>query len=156
MRKHFTAVFSRLARKEDLVVDALINDTTFEVVLIGKNGEKIPKQRLSAGEKQVYAIAMLEALAKTSGRSLPIIIDTPLGRLDSIHRQKLVNNYFPRASHQVIILSTDTEVNEDFYQDLSPSLSHAFHMQFDEEEGMTTVQEGYFWRHLEKEQKHAS
>ena len=62
------------------------------------------KDELSAGEKQIYAIAILEALAKTSGRHLPIIIDTPLGRLDSEHCTKLINNYFPYASHQVIIL----------------------------------------------------
>jgi hypothetical protein len=133
LRQNFTGVFSRLARKEDLIVDALIDDATFEVTLVGKDGARIPKQSLSAGEKQIYAIAMLEALAKTSGRSLPIIIDTPLGRLDGPHRKKLVNHYFPRASHQVIILSTDTEVDQNFYRDLSP-LCPRISFDFDENE----------------------
>jgi hypothetical protein len=53
---------------------------------------------------------MLWALAKTSGRPLPIIIDTPLARLDSDHRKLLAQHYFPVASHQMLILSTDTEI----------------------------------------------
>ncbi|MCK5869492.1 MAG: hypothetical protein KAG45_02400 [Methyloprofundus sp.] len=77
-------------------------------------GNEIPKESLSAGERQIYAIAMLDALAKTSSRKLPMIIDTPLGRLDSKHRKKLVENYFPSASHQVIILSTDTEIGKTY------------------------------------------
>jgi DNA sulfur modification protein DndD len=123
LRGHFVEAFRRLARKEDMVADATIDSRTFAVALIDKAGRVIPKKQLSAGEKQIYAIAMLEALGRTSGRSLPVIIDTPLGRLDSKHRTKLVERYFPYASHQVIILSTDTEVDEPFYQGLSKHVS---------------------------------
>ena len=104
------------------------------------------KDELSAGEKQIYAIAILEALAKTSGRHLPIIIDTPLGRLDSEHCTKLINNYFPYASHQVIILSTDTEIDESFYQDLKADISHAYQLEYQPEQGTTVANEGYFWK----------
>src|SRR5690606_33202414 len=97
----------------------------YSVTLFDQTGMLVDKKALSAGEKQIYAIAMLEALGRTSGRSLPLIIDTPLGRLDSKHRDKLVNNYFPTASHQVVILSTDTEIDESFYSALSPEISHA-------------------------------
>jgi DNA sulfur modification protein DndD len=100
---------------------------------------------LSAGEKQIYAIAILEALAKTSGRKLPIIIDTPLGRLDSKHRRKLVENYFPTASHQVIILSTDTEIDESFHKSLSDHISHTIKLDYDESIASTITNEGYFW-----------
>lgn len=146
LRRNFVMAFARLARKEDLVADAHIDPDTFAVTLIDKHGTSIPKERLSAGEKQIYAIAMLEALAKTSGRNLPVIIDTPLGRLDSKHRRKLVEQYFPHASHQVVVLSTDTEVDEPFYVGLSKHVSHAYHLQFDETIGATRVEEGYFWR----------
>lgn len=146
LRKHFLTAFSRLARKGDVVHDAQINSTDYKVTLLDRDGREIPKKRLSAGEKQIYAIAMLEALAKASGRHLPIIIDTPLGRLDSKHRQKLVESYFPVASHQVIILSTDTEIDRSFYDGLQPHLSHGYHLSFDEAVGATTAREGYFWK----------
>ena len=67
---------------------------------------------------------MLWALGRTSGRPLPVIIDTPLARLDSDHRRLLVENYFPQASHQVILLSTDTEVDQLYFDLLNPP-SHA-------------------------------
>ncbi len=147
LETEFTKAFARLARKEDIVLNATIDPTSFKVSLIDNSRREIDKAQLSAGERQIYAVAMLEALANTSGRRLPIIIDTPLGRLDSQHRTKLIEHYFPRASHQVILLSTDTEVDEHFYRSLSPSISHAFEISFDEHEKASTVQEGYFWRH---------
>jgi DNA sulfur modification protein DndD len=146
LRKHFISAFLRLARKGDIVHDAKIDPRDFTVTLFDQSGREIPKKRLSAGEKQIYAIAMLEALSKTSGRNLPVIIDTPLGRLDSKHRTKLVESYFPVASHQVIILSTDTEVDSPFYEGLQKHISHAYRLSFDPEEGATKVESGYFWK----------
>ncbi len=146
LEKEFSRSFQRLARKEDIHIRASIDPDNFSVKLINDTGEVVDKNRLSAGEKQIYAISILEALATTSGRKLPIIIDTPLGRLDSKHRNKLIKNYFPHASHQVIILSTDTEVDEEFYQELSPSISHAYKLNYDSKAGSTTPIEGYFWK----------
>ena len=77
-----------------------ISSKDFSVVLFDREDRPLPKDSLSAGEKQIYAIAMLWSLARTSGRPLPVIIDTPLGRLDSDHRRLLVERYFPHASHQ--------------------------------------------------------
>lgn len=146
LENEFISSFQRLSRKEDVSLRAEINVADFSVRLIGENNEEIDKDELSAGEKQIYAIAILEALARTSGRKLPIIIDTPLARLDSVHRTKLIKNYFPYASHQVIILSTDTEVDEEFYDELSSSISHAYKLDFDESQKCTTAKEGYFWK----------
>jgi DNA sulfur modification protein DndD len=111
---------------------------------------------LSAGEKQIYAISMLWALGKTSGRPLPIIIDTPLARLDSDHRRLLVENYFPLASHQVIILSTDTEVDQGYFEELRPAVARAYHLDFDQTENSTTVKQGYFWRERDEAYKAAA
>ena len=138
--------FQRLSRKDDMKFTIKINPANFSVTLIDDHSNELDKNELSAGEKQIYAISILEALAKISGKKLPIIIDTPLGRLDSVHRTNLIKNYFPNASHQVIILSTDTEVDEEFYTELSNSISHAYRLEYSEKSGSTSVSEGYFWK----------
>jgi DNA sulfur modification protein DndD len=143
---NFEAAYHKLARKEDLQLNAHINPETFDVELVDENNTIINRKLLSAGEKQIYAIAILEALAKTSGRDLPVIIDTPLGRLDSQHRDKLINHYFPFASHQVVLLSTDTEVDERYFVDqLRDDISHAYEIVFNANTKSSTLKPGYFW-----------
>lgn len=142
----FIDAYRKLARKEDLKFTAKIDVKTFDVNLVDSAGVTINRKSLSAGEKQIFAFAILEALGKLSGRVLPVVVDTPLGRLDSIHRGKLVRNYFPEASEQVILLSTDTEVDEDFYRALAPKISHAFEIEFNQHTRCSTVKEGYFWQ----------
>ena len=143
--------FARLWRKGDLVRRIEFDPADLRVTLFDQHGRLIPKHRLSAGEKQIYAIAMLWALAQVSGRPLPVVIDTPLGRLDRDHRGHLVTRYFPHASHQVVILSTDTEIDQEYFRDLGPSVSHAYHLRYDPAESRCVVEEGYFWAQRGKE-----
>lgn len=142
---HVTESFRFLLRKTTLVQRIEIDPATFRIVLYDHAGQAIPKERLSEGEKQIFAIALLWGLGRASTRPLPIIIDTPMARLDATHRDFLIDRYFPNASHQVIILSTDTEVDRTFYERLSPSVSRAYHLRYDEAERFTTAEEGYFW-----------
>ena len=137
--------FVQLWRKDQVIKRVGIDPETFRVTLFDHQDRPISKKELSAGEKQVYAIAMLWALAEVSGRPLPIVIDTPLGRLDSQHRFHLVEHYFPNASHQVIILSTDTEIDETHFNEMKNSVSHSLHIQYDQAEGCTEIKKGYFW-----------
>jgi len=146
LEENLASSFQRLNRKDDLVKRVKIEPTNLDTALYDAKGVRIAKNDLSAGERQIYALAILDALTKTSGRRLPVIIDTPLGRLDSKHRKNLVERYFPSASHQVVILSTDTEVDERFFADLSPNISHAFELDFDSAEKCSSAKEGYFWK----------
>lgn len=146
LRRSVVDCFNRLSRKGDVIRDIEINPHTFTVTLYDQTGTAIPKTELSSGEKQIYAISMLWGLARTSGRPLPMIIDTPLARLDSDHRRNLCRNYFPHASHQVVILSTDTEVDKALFKELSPNVSHSFHLEFDPRQKRTTATQGYFWK----------
>ncbi len=138
--------FNQLCRKYGLVKRIKIDPQTFAVTLYDQQDRLIPKEELSAGEKQIYAISMLWGLAKTSGRPLPMIIDTPLGRLDSDHQHRLIEHYFPYASHQVVVLSTDTELDKQNFEMLSPHVSHAYHLVYDPIEGGTNVEKRYFWK----------
>ncbi|MGB5712315.1 MAG: DNA sulfur modification protein DndD, partial [Waterburya sp.] len=92
-----TECFRYLLHKSNLVHKVVIERSSFRISLYDPYGQPLPKQRLSAGEKQLLAIAFLWGLARMSGRNLPIAIDTPLGRLDSSHRHNLVERYFPTA-----------------------------------------------------------
>ncbi len=138
--------FNQLCHKQGLVKQIEIDSQTFAVTLYDRQDRLIPKAALSAGEKQIYAISMLWGLAKTSGRPLPMIIDTPLGRLDSDHRRHLIENYFPYASHQMVVLSTDTELDKQNCEMLSPHVSHPYHLVYDQDKGSTNAEERYFWR----------
>ncbi|MCI0604595.1 DNA sulfur modification protein DndD [bacterium] len=145
----FSSIFNNLARKEDVLSEVKIHQEDFSVTLYNRHAVQIAKNQLSAGEKQIYAISLLWALSKVSGRPLPVMIDTPLGRLDSDHRRHIVENYFPRASHQVIILSTDTEIDQHYFEVLTPEISHAYHLEYNNKDGSTSIKEGYFWEHKE-------
>ena len=135
--------FRRLVRKRDLVSELRIDPQTFRLELRGGDGAAVTTDRLSAGERQLLAVAILWGLARASGRPLPTVIDTPLGRLDSEHRSRLVRRYFPNASHQVILLSTDEEIAGRYYDDLRPSVDRAYRLRFDEAAGRTIVEDGY-------------
>jgi DNA sulfur modification protein DndD len=141
-----TESFRFLLRKQTLVERILIDPTTFAITLYDETGQAITKQRLSEGEKQIFAISVLWGLARASARPLPAVIDTPMARLDATHRQHLVERYFPNASHQVIIFSTDTEVDRQYYQALQPSIARAYHLNYDDETKQTVGEEGYFWK----------
>ena len=140
-----TQCFGAICRKDDFVHEIRVDPESFEITLFDRNGHAMPKERLSAGEKQVFAVALLWALGRTSGRPLPVIIDTPLARLDSDHRRLLVERYLPCASHQVLVLSTDTEVDEAAFASLEPAVSHAYHLRYDHAKHVTTADAGYFW-----------
>jgi DNA sulfur modification protein DndD len=135
--------FNLLSRK-DLKRQMSIDPNSFAVTIKGDDGSSVEKGDFSAGEKQIYAISMLWALARVSEKPLPLIIDTPLARLDKDHRKLLGAHYFPHASHQVIILSTDTEIDETILPLLGSHVSKSYELTFDSSSRSTTIRQGYF------------
>lgn len=142
-----TECFRYLLHKTNLVHKVVVDRDTFRISLYDPQGQFLPKQRLSAGEKQLLAIAFLWGLARVSGRNLPIAIDTPLGRLDSSHRHNLVERYFPTASYQVILLSTDTEIGQQEVNLLreQEAIAREYLLEYNSDKRQTTVKSGYFW-----------
>ncbi len=146
LEKYILNGLKMFLHKKDFIEKISIDKETFEVKLFYKNGNPIPKELLSKGEQQMFATAVLWALAKTSGKPLPFIIDTPLARLDIEHRSNLVEKFFPVASHQVIIFSTDSEIGASDYQKLLPSISRTYAMEYISEKGKTVKHDDqYFW-----------
>jgi DNA sulfur modification protein DndD len=154
IRRHVTNMealmleaFRTLLRKSDLVHGLTIDPETFQVTLTGRGNQVLPFDRLSAGERQLLATALLWGLARASGRPVPTVIDTPLGRLDSSHRRHLVERYFPMASHQVLLLSTDEEIVGPYHKSLAPFVARHYRLAHDEALGHTHIEQGYFETH---------
>lgn len=131
-----------LLRKERLIQGLEIDPETFVLTLRGAHGRELRPEALSAGERQLTALSLLWALARAAGRPLPVVIDTPLGRLDADHRRHVVERYMPAASHQVVVLSTDTEIDTGLYGLLAPAIAVERRLAIDED-GRTTIADGY-------------
>jgi DNA sulfur modification protein DndD len=136
--------FQVLARKPDLVHRISIDAETMVVRLFSADELEVGANQLSAGERQLLAIAILWGLARASGRPVPVVIDTPLGRLDGEHRRALVERYFPDASHQVILLSTDQEVDAEYSDLLDDAIAHRYLIEYNSERRSSAFATGYF------------
>lgn len=139
-----TRCYKVLANKKNLIDQILMDENTLDLSYINHDGEKIEKASLSAGEKQLMVISLLWALAICSKRKLPVIIDTPLSRLDSNHREALISSYFPHASEQTIILSTDSEITPEYYNMMKENIGDEFTLVYDDSTKSTSIRSGYF------------
>lgn len=145
LESYITETVITLMHKQNFIKSVKINPSTFDVTLYDIDSNEIPLQTISQGERQMLSMSILWGLARTSGRPLPFMIDTPLARLDAEHRSNLVERFFPLASHQIILFSTDTEIGQDEYSRLLPYLSKSYTIQHDQTMGQTQVRTGYFW-----------
>ncbi len=136
--------FQTLLRKKAFVKSIAIDHSTYQLTLYIEGEGVVPASKLSAGERQVLAVAVLWALSRKSGKQLPTVIDTPLGRLDSKHRKDFVELYFPNASDQVILLSTDEEIVGRYYRSLKKHLAHQYLIEYDDKRQSSAVYRGYF------------
>ena len=121
-----------------------MDPVTLDFSYIDNEGGLVPKESLSAGEKQLMVISLLWALAICSQKKLPVIIDTPLSRLDSNHRVALITTYFPQASDQTIILSTDSEIDRHYYNIMKDDVGDEFTLAYNDVLKCSTIEKGYF------------
>lgn len=136
--------FHYLAQKQAIITSISIDPTTLDITLRDYDGGLLLKDQLSAGEKQMFAISILWGLALTSGYKLPVIIDTPMARLDSAHRTNFINRYLPNASSQVIVLSTDEEVYGQYLEDIRSYVNDSYTLIYDDMEKCSSIHPGYF------------
>ncbi len=66
------------------------------------------------------------ALTKLKIVPMPFIIDTPFGRIDNEHRNKILKNFFMKLEGQLIILSTDEEITEPYIKEMKNRLSNYY------------------------------
>ena len=143
LSKKMTEMYNMLAHKKGVVKSITINPTTYKVIMKGHDGHELPEG--SAGEEELFALSMIWGLTEISRRELPFIIDTPLARFDTRHRNNIVNYYFPKASKQVIILSQDTEIDEKWYEAIKPYIAKSFLLDFDSRTKTTSIVENRYF-----------
>jgi DNA sulfur modification protein DndD len=137
--------YSQLLRKKRMLGELKIDPETCELHFKDLKGAPILPERLSAGERQLLAVSILWGLARASGRPMPVVVDTPLGRLDSTHREYLVERYFPYASHQVFLLSTDEEIDQRYFKTIKKWVGRSYQFKYDDKTGSSHIRPGYFW-----------
>lgn len=139
-----TTCFQTLVEKNSLAEKIDINPDTLDVTIIGVDGNELLKSQLSAGEQQMFAVAIVWALALSSGYKAPVIVDTPMARLDSSHRTNFVTKYLPAASSQVMVLSTDEEIYGKYLDMVRENVVDYYTLLYREEERCTSIVQGYF------------
>ena len=139
-----TDCFKQLVEKDSLVSRISVDPDTLDVTIYDIEGNELLKNQLSAGEQQMFAVSIVWALALTSGYKAPVIIDTPMARLDSENRANFVKNYLPAASSQVVVLSTDEEIIGRYHDMIRPNVIDYYTLLYREEEQCTSITHGYF------------
>lgn len=147
LARAMTDVYKQLAHKDQVDKIEIADDGT--TTILGKTGKEISFDR-SAGENQIFATALIAGLARVSGVKAPMVVDTPLGRLDSKHRENILKFWTADKSRQVILLSQDEEIDFHFHQDIAESVCKTYllkHVDVGDGIGRTTAVDGeYFAR----------
>jgi len=143
-----TDVYKKLAHKK--IVHRIEIDEGGETRILSKEGETIPFDK-SAGENQVFATALLAGLAEISGLDAPLVVDTPLGRLDSTHRANILKYWISNKKRQVILLSQDKEIDRETFAAMEPNVAMTYLLQHTEVGsgvGRTTAIENEYFEEL--------
>jgi DNA sulfur modification protein DndD len=137
-------MLKRILRKQNYVSSIVIDPQTYEVRLLDHNKEYLEKSTLSAGEKQILLLSIIWSIFKCSGRRVPFIFDTLLGRLDKTHKASILKEFIPNTGRQAIILSTDTEIDDVHYNILKEHISKEYMLDFSVEKNSTMIHNKYF------------
>ncbi|WP_099353729.1 DNA sulfur modification protein DndD [Fredinandcohnia onubensis] len=139
-----SSMLKRIFRKHNYVSTIIIDPETYDVVLLDSQKDYIEKTTLSAGEKEILLISIIWAIFKCSGRKVPFIFDTLLGRLDKTHKAAVLKDFIPKCGKQAIILSTDTEIDEEHYRILENYIAKEYMLEFDVTKKETQIINNYF------------
>lgn len=121
INRHFKTLMSSHG-----LIDRIEVDGDFALTYLDASGQTVGMANISSGMKQLAAQTLLWALSDAAERKIPIIVDTPLARIDRQNQENLLINYYPKASEQVIVLPTDSELDEGKYHLLLPHIAAEF------------------------------
>lgn len=105
LERRIKGVLNNLMHKEDFIgkVEVVINGEDMDIELYSIDNKRINKDSLSKGEQQLYATSILKSLVDESGIQFPVFIDSPLQKFDKSHATKIITEFYPQISKQVVL-----------------------------------------------------
>ena len=93
-------------------------------------------------------MAFTLAIADVSGQQAPIVVDTPVGNMDSLYRDRVLRYVAEAAPGQVIFLSHDEEISDYYRKKINPRVASTMLISFkqiEEGSGVSEVIEGKYF-----------
>lgn len=120
---------NKLMHKSNFIskVEVSISDDIIDINLYANDGSFIQKESLSKGEQQLYATSLLKALVEESGIQFPVFIDSPLQKFDKSHANKIITEFYPTVSKQVVLFPLlHKELTKNELETMKPFVNSAF------------------------------
>jgi DNA sulfur modification protein DndD len=105
VEKDATELFLQLTSEPDYA--GLSINNSYGLTIVHKDGNSIPVR--SAGAEHVVALSLMGSLQKNAPLRGPIIMDSPFGRLDSVHTRKVIHT-LPNMASQVLLFVYESEL----------------------------------------------
>jgi DNA sulfur modification protein DndD len=129
LERRIKTTMNNLMHKTDFIgnVDVLVADDIIDINLYTASGNIIKKESLSKGEQQLYATSLLKALVEESGIQFPVFIDSPLQKFDKSHANKIITEFYPTVSKQVVLFPLlHKELTESELDTMKPFVHSAY------------------------------
>lgn len=139
LEKTINEKFSKL-KKDGYEADHIRLDEDFNINIYDKDNRAMDILSSSSGQKQIIATALIWGISEYIPEEIPMVIDTPLGRLDENNQTRILNEFYPNASNQVIILPTPSELRHEGFQRLKEHIEQVYILS--NAGSATTIKEG--------------
>ena len=129
LERRIKSILNSLMHKEDFIgrVEVVINGEDMDIELYTTENTRINKDTLSKGEQQLYATSILKALVDESGIQFPVFIDSPLQKFDKSHAAKIITEFYPQISKQVVLFPLlYKELTLEEYEIMKPLISATY------------------------------
>ena len=129
LERRIKSTLNTLMHKEDFIgrVEVVVDGEDMDIELYSVNGDVINKDSLSKGEQQLYATSILKALVDESGIQFPVFIDSPLQKFDKSHATKIITEFYPQISKQVVLFPLlFKELTAEEYEVMKPLVNSTY------------------------------
>lgn len=129
LENRIKTILNNLMHKTDFIsnVDVIINDDIIDINLFDSGGNLINKEILSKGEQQLYATSLLKSFVEESEIKFPVIIDSPLQKFDKSHANKIITEFYPTVSEQVILFPLlHKELSKNEFETMKPYINSVY------------------------------